>query len=407
MRRATATTDAVGNTSSVAYNPAGLIASSTDALGARARRSTTTWQEARGHHAPRRHHHVARLRRERPDDVGDGRPRDSPPRTSTTPWAARRPRSTRWADAPRPPTTRSGNITSTTNALGAHDRSTPTTHSRAQGRRPRTRSAEPCPRDTTPSGTSLDLDRRAGARDDVHVRPDEPRARPRCLTARSRSYGYNTMGDLVSVTDALGATVGYEYDPVGRQTAKIDEAGQRWTTEYDSAGNAMATVDPAGARTDDGVRRREPQGRDHGRARQPHLQHPRRGGRGGRRDGRARARHQLRLRRDGSRHVDGPARRHHQLLRLRRRGQHGVRRRTGADSPPRSSSTPSVARRRRWTRWVGVPRANTTLCGNVTATVDASGARTALAYDALSRLVSTTDALGGTTTTAYDAAVTS
>ena len=50
-------------------------------------------------------------------------------------------------------------------------------------------------------------------------------------------YGYDAVGNLVTVTDALGRVTQYRYDALNRRTDTIDAAGARSTTQYDADGN--------------------------------------------------------------------------------------------------------------------------------------------------------------------------
>ncbi|MDO5083338.1 MAG: polymorphic toxin-type HINT domain-containing protein [Arachnia propionica] len=85
-------------------------------------------------------------------------------------------------------------------------------------------------------------------------------------------FGYDEFGELVSSTDAMGATAVLERDEVGRVVAAVtplgnrtvfrydpdsgvlvsrtDPTGARWTFEHTGAGRLCAVIDPEGARTE-------------------------------------------------------------------------------------------------------------------------------------------------------------
>ena len=91
-------------------------------------------------------------------------------------------------------------------------------------------------------------------------------------TGVSIEFGYDERGQLVSSTDAAGATARLERDEVGRVTAAVtplgnrttfsydpatgllahrtDPTGARWGFEHTGAGRLSATIDPDGARTE-------------------------------------------------------------------------------------------------------------------------------------------------------------
>jgi RHS repeat-associated protein len=57
------------------------------------------------------------------------------------------------------------------------------------------------------------------------------------------SYGYNEIGQMVSMTDAELHTTRYEHDPLGRRSATVLPLAQRSTMTYDSVGNLKTTTD--------------------------------------------------------------------------------------------------------------------------------------------------------------------
>ncbi|WP_158088216.1 type IV secretion protein Rhs [Kocuria massiliensis] len=84
-------------------------------------------------------------------------------------------------------------------------------------------------------------------------------------------FGYDSLGDLVSTTNAAGDTArlvrddagrvieaispsgartAYEYDALGLLTSRVDADGSRWRFEHGAGGRITAIVDPAGARTE-------------------------------------------------------------------------------------------------------------------------------------------------------------
>jgi len=63
------------------------------------------------------------------------------------------------------------------------------------------------------------------------------------------SYAYDTVNDLVSMTDANGHTMQYAYDPVHRLTAVTDPLGHIASYSYDAAGNTISSTDNNGETT--------------------------------------------------------------------------------------------------------------------------------------------------------------
>jgi RHS repeat-associated protein len=61
-------------------------------------------------------------------------------------------------------------------------------------------------------------------------------------------YQLNEVGQVVSVTDALGGVTSYEYDhPSGQKTKETDPLGAETTRTYDARGNLTKLEDPTGA----------------------------------------------------------------------------------------------------------------------------------------------------------------
>lgn len=63
------------------------------------------------------------------------------------------------------------------------------------------------------------------------------------------SYTYDGEGRLLSETDGEAATTTYTYDSVGNLTSMTDPLGRTRTFEYDGRDNVVATEDPGGNRT--------------------------------------------------------------------------------------------------------------------------------------------------------------
>lgn len=58
------------------------------------------------------------------------------------------------------------------------------------------------------------------------------------------TYTYNIIGDLLSVTDALGYATTYNYDGLGRLITRTDENGDSVGFSYDLIGNLLTLTDP-------------------------------------------------------------------------------------------------------------------------------------------------------------------
>ena len=63
------------------------------------------------------------------------------------------------------------------------------------------------------------------------------------------TYTYDAYGRLVSAEDAQGATTTYAYDPSGRRTSATDAEGLTTTYNYDAAGRLASVTGPGGAVT--------------------------------------------------------------------------------------------------------------------------------------------------------------
>lgn len=61
------------------------------------------------------------------------------------------------------------------------------------------------------------------------------------LEVYSTNYLYNTLGNLLSITDALGNIRSFTYDSLGRRLT-----AQGWSYVYDNAGNLVGSTDPKG-----------------------------------------------------------------------------------------------------------------------------------------------------------------
>jgi len=68
-------------------------------------------------------------------------------------------------------------------------------------------------------------------------------------SGQTTRYGYDAFGQLAFVTDALGQTTSYRYDAAGRLTAAVHADGSEERLEYDRAGRLAAHLDAAGRRT--------------------------------------------------------------------------------------------------------------------------------------------------------------
>jgi RHS repeat-associated protein len=79
----------------------------------------------------------------------------------------------------------------------------------------------------------------------------DPRGRLASLTqgvgadTRTAHFSYNSEGDLLSSTDALGSISGFEYDAAGRLTRQTLPNGQEILYSYDASGN-MTSLTPPG-----------------------------------------------------------------------------------------------------------------------------------------------------------------
>ncbi|MEO0576441.1 MAG: putative Ig domain-containing protein, partial [Pseudomonadota bacterium] len=62
---------------------------------------------------------------------------------------------------------------------------------------------------------------------------------------RETVNGYDDLGRMVSMTDALGQTEQYEYDAFGNRTAVINKASHRWEYSYDDRGNLLRETSPS------------------------------------------------------------------------------------------------------------------------------------------------------------------
>ncbi|HPN53951.1 MAG TPA: Ig-like domain-containing protein, partial [Anaerolineaceae bacterium] len=63
------------------------------------------------------------------------------------------------------------------------------------------------------------------------------------------SYGYDSHGNQIAVTDTLGQTIRYEYDAADRLIRTIDQAGNVSTNVYNEKGQLVSTIDPLGNTT--------------------------------------------------------------------------------------------------------------------------------------------------------------
>ena len=66
------------------------------------------------------------------------------------------------------------------------------------------------------------------------------------LAPYNTSYDYDTMGNLVQITDTLGNEFIFTYDSLGRKIALDDPDLGLWTYDYDSLGNLVEQVDARG-----------------------------------------------------------------------------------------------------------------------------------------------------------------
>jgi YD repeat-containing protein len=62
------------------------------------------------------------------------------------------------------------------------------------------------------------------------------------------SFGYDSAGQQVSVTDALGNMSTTVFDPDGRALATVNANGFRTTQVYDAIGESLAVIDARGNR---------------------------------------------------------------------------------------------------------------------------------------------------------------
>jgi RHS repeat-associated protein len=58
------------------------------------------------------------------------------------------------------------------------------------------------------------------------------------------TYQYDAAGDLLTSTDGLGNSTGATYDSLGNQTSSIDALGNTTTYGYDAQGNQISSTDP-------------------------------------------------------------------------------------------------------------------------------------------------------------------
>ena len=65
-------------------------------------------------------------------------------------------------------------------------------------------------------------------------------------TPETISYGYDRVGNLVQVTDAVGNVTTYTYDVAGRRTGTDDPDTGESTTEYNAAGDVLSATDGRG-----------------------------------------------------------------------------------------------------------------------------------------------------------------
>jgi RHS repeat-associated protein len=63
------------------------------------------------------------------------------------------------------------------------------------------------------------------------------------------SYTYNVLGDLLTVTDALGNVTTYAYDALGQRTSAMDALGHTTAYAYDLVGNLLSVTDGEGHTT--------------------------------------------------------------------------------------------------------------------------------------------------------------
>jgi YD repeat-containing protein len=66
------------------------------------------------------------------------------------------------------------------------------------------------------------------------------------LSSQSTTYGYDTLDNLVAVTDSLGHVTTMTYDPLSRKTGMDDPDMGEWSYRYDAAGNLLWQEDAAG-----------------------------------------------------------------------------------------------------------------------------------------------------------------
>ncbi len=66
---------------------------------------------------------------------------------------------------------------------------------------------------------------------------------------RSESFAYDSLGNMVSMTDPLGNMTRYSYDEIGGQSllaSDTDPLGRLTTYTYDAAGDPTSATDPLG-----------------------------------------------------------------------------------------------------------------------------------------------------------------
>lgn len=66
------------------------------------------------------------------------------------------------------------------------------------------------------------------------------------LNFNRTKYAYDTLGNLVGVTDAAGSQTAIEYDALSRKTSMDDPDMGAWSYEYDPAGNLVEQIDANG-----------------------------------------------------------------------------------------------------------------------------------------------------------------
>ncbi|WLD91718.1 RHS repeat domain-containing protein [Alkalihalobacillus sp. AL-G] len=59
---------------------------------------------------------------------------------------------------------------------------------------------------------------------------------------RSKSFVYDTMGNVLTATDGKGQTTSYQYDPFSRLTKVTDPKGNVTEYQYDNVGNRTKVI---------------------------------------------------------------------------------------------------------------------------------------------------------------------